>query len=250
MAQPIPGIDAYVPKNGVLIGEALLGGVRAGQQKRSQDADDKRMQAQAENERIRQQQAVQDFELRKEQGAAELQYRRDALKQQEAIRQRQEAQLQEMLNQERALQEEAKMNQMAEALALQETLSGEPNTQVDHNLRATPGWASGVAKGSQAKAEQASREKIAGMRSTKAAPKASVTPGISVIGGIPIRVDSKGGEHSLTESELMAYNKAEKARKDAEEAAKGPQSINRTNVIGRVVIGKDGKPTFQKSQQK
>ena len=250
MAQPIPGIDAYVPKNGVLIGEALLGGVRAGQQKRSQDADDKRMQAQAENERIRQQQAVQDFELRKEQGAAELQYRRDALKQQEAIRQRQEAQLQEKLNQEKALQEEAKVNQVAEALALQETLSGEPNTQIDHNLRATPGWASGVAKGSQAKAEQASREKIAGMRATKAAPKASVTPGISVIGGIPIRVDSKGGEHSLTESELMTYNKAQRAKKEAEDMDKASKFLDDSQILFRALRDKDGKMKLEKPQKK
>ncbi len=250
MAQPIPGIDAYVPKNGVLIGDAILAGRRVALQKRAQEADENRQKVQAENERINQQNSQRDFELRKQQGEAQQQYQRDVLKQQEAIRQRQEAVLQEKQNQERAMLEAAKQNQMAEALALQETLTGEPNTQVDHNLRATPGWASGVAKGSQAKADIESREKIAGIRSAPKAPKEGVTPGIRVIGGIPIRVDSKGGEHSLTESELMTYNKAEKSRKDAEEAAKGPQSINRTNVIGRVVIGKDGKPTFQKSQQK
>lgn len=243
----IPGIDAYVQRPGVLIGDAILSGRKVALQKRAQEADEKRQQAQVDNDRNQQQNSQRDFELRKQQGEAQLQYRRDALKQQEAIRQRQESQLQEKLNQERALQEEAKLNQMAEALALQETLTGEPNTQVDHNLRSTPGWASGVAKGSQAKAEQASREKIAGMRSTPKAQKEGVTPGVSVIGGIPIFTDSKGNQRGLTETETMTFNKAQRQSALPPPPPPGP---NKTNVIGKVVFGKDGKPTFQKSQSK
>lgn len=245
MAQAIPGIDAYVPKNGVLIGDALLAGRRVGLQKRAQEADENRQKMQGENDRIRQQQDARDFELRKQQGEAELQYRRDALKQQEAIRQRQEAQLQEKLNQEKALQDEAKMNQMAEALALQETLTGEPNTQADYNLRSTPGWATGAAKGAMARADAAAREKVAGMRATRA-PKESVTPGVSVIGDIPIFTDSKGNQRGLTETEMMTYTKAQKAKNNAVP----PPGVSKTNIIGRVMIGKDGKPTFQKTESK
>lgn len=239
----IPGIDAYVSRPRVLIGDTILASDRAKLQRRAQEADENRQKSQAQNDRIRQQESQRDFELRKQQSEAEEAYRRDALKQQDAIRQRQEAIAQAKQNEERALLEQQRQNQMAEALALQEALSGEPNTQADYNLRSTPGWASGAAKGAQSRAEIESREKIAGIRSAKT-EKPTFTPGIQVIGGIPIRVDSKGGEHSLTESELMAYNKAQKAKSDAEKPVAPP------NVIGKVVIGKDGKPTFQKSQQK
>lgn len=245
----IPGIDAYVQKPGVLIGDAILAGRKVALQKRAQEADENRQKSQADNERIRQAENVRDYELRKQQGEAEAQYRRDALKQQDAIRQRQEAIAQAKQNEERALLEQQRQNQMAEALALQEALSGEPNTQADHNLRSTPGWASGAAKGAQSRAEIESREKIAGIRSAKT-EKPTFTPGIQVIGGIPIRVDSKGGEHSLTETEHRAWLNANKAKKEADELVNASKMVDSSQVVAKAYRDKKtGEMKLEKKQK-